>query len=85
MWFIDNVLIYTDKAVTYILFQSGTHGQDCEKQCVCIPENTESCHHVDGKCNCKPGYTGIFLNLNLFLFPNKFKKNHSINKCKFLV
>jgi hypothetical protein len=34
----------------------GTYGQDCELKCPC--ENRAQCHHVTGKCECAPGYTG---------------------------
>ena len=34
----------------------GSYGQDCELKCPC--ENRARCHHVTGKCECAPGYTG---------------------------
>ena len=37
----------------------GTFGRNCESQCTCNAENTASCDHVTGRCNCRPGWQGV--------------------------
>ena len=62
--------IYTNFLLRYNLFfkwkkilfmtecSEWQYGQGCDNQCTCVVENTVDCDHVDGLCNCKPGYTG---------------------------
>ena len=33
-------------------------GDNCSETCTCKQDNTLTCHHVNGVCNCMPGYTG---------------------------
>ncbi|XP_012935927.1 uncharacterized protein LOC101854936, partial [Aplysia californica] len=36
----------------------GTYGQECALTCSCNLTNVASCNKVNGKCNCKRGWTG---------------------------
>ena len=36
----------------------GTFGQNCSGSCQCNTQNTVSCHHVSGTCNCTAGWEG---------------------------
>ena len=38
---------------------SGTFGYRCLQNCSCRNRTTDTCHHVDGSCKCKPGYQGV--------------------------
>lgn len=33
-------------------------GDNCTNTCTCKQDNTLTCNHVNGVCNCMPGYTG---------------------------
>lgn len=37
---------------------TGTFGQDCSSSCACNTQNSISCHHVSGTCNCATGWEG---------------------------
>uniref|UniRef100_A0A2C9JE70 Cubilin n=1 Tax=Biomphalaria glabrata TaxID=6526 RepID=A0A2C9JE70_BIOGL len=41
------------------------YGQDCNNSCSCIFANTLDCNHISGKCNCKPGWTGVNCELDI--------------------
>ncbi|XP_053387236.1 fibrillin-2-like [Mercenaria mercenaria] len=35
---------------------NDSFGTNCSESCTCKAENTESCHHVNGRCSCKLGW-----------------------------
>lgn len=37
---------------------SGKYGLNCESNCSCNAQNTQSCNNVDGSCTCKTGWKG---------------------------
>lgn len=38
-------------------------GKDCLQECFC--DNGE-CHHVNGGCDCSPGWIGTYCNMSMF-------------------
>eukprot|EP00105_Crassostrea_gigas_P016588 XP_011434026.1 PREDICTED: fibrillin-2-like isoform X1 [Crassostrea gigas] len=43
---------------TCIDCDSGKYGLNCESNCSCNAQNTQSCNNVDGSCICKTGWKG---------------------------
>ena len=38
-------------------------GKDCLQRCLC--DNGE-CHHINGACDCSPGWIGTYCNISMF-------------------
>ena len=43
----------------------GTWGDECQYQCLCIPENTKSCSAKNGDCDCQNGWSGSRCELDI--------------------
>uniref|UniRef100_A0A8W8NDF3 Fibrillin-1 n=1 Tax=Magallana gigas TaxID=29159 RepID=A0A8W8NDF3_MAGGI len=50
---------------TCIDCDSGKYGLNCESNCSCNAQNTQSCNNVDGSCTCKTGWEGTTCTTNI--------------------
>lgn len=57
LYFLLNSKILNDFLFGDVGCQDGTYGEDCSQICNCTGQNF-ICHHLTGKCVCKPGHKG---------------------------
>ena len=48
----------TNSLLIVLVCPAGTFGQDCNSLCTCNTQNSVSCDHVTGACNCTEGWQG---------------------------
>lgn len=51
--------------ISFLDCDSGKYGLNCESNCSCNAQNTQSCNNVDGSCICKTGWEGATCTTNI--------------------
>ena len=46
-------------AFTFTECDEGFYGDNCNKSCTCVQENTKSCNKTSGDCKCQSGFRGV--------------------------